>query len=484
MLTLVLTACGAPAATSTDGPALLPSDTADHACQLILRVVQRPTVGDGYETDCSSGTCSFVWRGGVDVAETVAANAEVHVLYHLASDSNWYDVAATLDAPVTPGFRRYAFVLDQHLFGPNDTASTIEVIPYLRAPGGGRLFDHNRNRHDFDNYELTATYYYTASDEGACPPNVGSVLFSLDWAENVFGALHQGGYMTVNYALERLPQCRGTHNGFPAWDILANARFSPGGQTFSGSVRQIVTNMGTPTNDATPLPWTVKIPDDATSVELWFHNYTGAGSSCEAWDSNYGANYHFDVWPPKDSRRCRDIEKRNNQNGEDRRMYFADPYCVGYDLAAQTDAHNCELALDGIGNGLMGHYGIPFDWLLVYLRTQGDVLNAGVYTRYHDGDVSGQRFSLGRKVADNIWETGFTYHSTGPYGPGFDHTIDDFAFFADVRRPTGEVVRLWQSRGGANYRWGDAFTLPTTPEGISYGTIRWADHNSPVFACF
>ena len=485
ILALLCAACSVPTtSTNSDAPAIGTADSADHGCKVVLRVVQRTTLADGgYETDCSTSPCTYVWRGSVDVDDGISTDAEVGVLYHRASDPMWWDATASWNATVNPGFHNYTFVLRDHLFGPDDAGETIEVVPYLRVPGAGRLFDHNRYARDFENYQLTSNFAFTASDGGVCPPDVGSVSFFDNFTDQAFGARHEGGYLRVNYEIARLPQCRGTHNGYPAWDIVANARFSPGGQTFQGSVRSIVTNMGTPTNDATDQPWTVEIPDDATGVDLWFHNFTGAGSNCEAWDSNYGANYHFDIWPHKDDVRCKDVELRNGTNGEDHRMYFADPYCVPYSLATQSDARACEVSLDGIGHGMVGHYGIPFEWLLVYLRTQGDVQAAGLYTHWHDAGtgVSGQRFSLGRKVADDVWETGFAYHIEYPYGPNFQHTIDDFAFFADVRQPSGQVVRVWQSHGGANYRWDDAFTLPTTNEGISYGTIQWANQSASIY---
>ena len=73
------------------------------------------------------------------------------------------------------------------------------------------------------------------------------------------------------------------------------------------------------------------------------------------------------------------------------------------------------------------------------------------------------------------------YHVTGVQDPGYQYTVDDYAFFADVRRPNGDVVRLWQSAGGANYRWDDAFSLPTTPQGIPYGNIQWANPAAAVY---
>ncbi len=487
VLVVVLGACEVhpDAATASTAPLEVGTDRADHECGVVLRTAQRMYANTDYETDCSSGTCLYVWRGQIDVADSISPDAAVGVLYHLQSDPTWWEVDANLASGAPPGVRRYAFSMTEHLFGPDAPGDAIELVPFVRLPDGSRLFDHNRHPGDFDNAALAPDRLYATSDFETCQPVVGTIRFDGNWNEYTSGARRQGGYLVLDYAIARLPQCRGTHNGYPAWDVVAHGRFLPGGEPVTGSVRQLGTNMGTPTNEASDLPLAVSIPDDAESVELWFENYTGAGSSCQAWDSDYGANYHFDIWPPADDPRCRDVELRNGTHAEDARMYLADPYCLPYQLDAQYDADHCEFHVDGVGSGYVGHYGIPFEWLLAYLAVpaqDGEVLAAGVFTRYHDTTTGqpGQRFSLGRQVSPGVWETGFAFDVNYP-SRSFHDTIDDFAFFIDVRRPAGTVVRLWQSRGGANYHWDDAFGSPTTSESIPYGNIQWANDSSTVY---
>ena len=48
-----------------------------------------------------------------------------------------------------------------------------------------------------------------------------------------------------SYALERLGGCRGTHNGYPAWDITARVRFEPMGTVVERSVRAFDAPNGT-----------------------------------------------------------------------------------------------------------------------------------------------------------------------------------------------------------------------------------------------
>jgi hypothetical protein len=319
-----------------------------------------------------------------------------------------------------------------------------------------------------------------------CQPVVGTFSFHDTWEETRWGTLRQGGYLTVQYDIDRLPGCRGTHDGHPAWDVVAFARFLPGGQILSGSVRGLVTDMGTPTSEGVDLPWTTRIPADAEAVELWFQNHTGAGSSCQSWDSDFGRNYRAEVWPDAEHPRCRDVELETGIRTESELQAHNAPYCLGYDLAGQLDADHCEFHVDGFGNGHVGHYGFPYDWLVAYLRTGpqgGQVLAAGMFTRFHDvaTGAPGQRFSLGVQVEPGLWRTGFAYHVLGMGGlQPADRVAEEMSFFIDVRRPSGEVVRLWHSRHGADYSWTDAFGLPTTSQGVPYGSVQWAHPDAAV----
>ncbi len=470
----------APALGKADG-----GDRADRACQVVLRGAGRLPGGEEPELDCSSGECLYVWRGTVELAESLPAEASAHVLYHRVSDSTWWQVDAVWQADA-PGFRRFAFAMSEHLWGPGG-GEAIELVAFARLPGGERLFDHNRHVQDFENHWLTAEGSFFTHDGGVCQPMVGTLSFLEDWQELASGTLRQGGYLTLEYDLDRLPHCRGTHNGYPAWDIVAFARFAPGGQLLSGSVRGVVDDLGQPVSQGVERPLSLRIPADADAVEIWFLNTTGAGSSCQAWDSNDSQNYRFAIWPAADHPRCQDVERDNGGHYESDLMMINAPHCVGYDLAAQLDADRCEFELEGLGAGSMGHYGIPYGWLVAYLRVhavEGQVLHAGVFSRFHDAQTGaqGQRFSLGLEQEPGLWRAGVATRVTGMGGMlPVDRAIDEFAFFLDVRRPSGEVVRLWHSRHGANYRWDDAFSLPATTEYIPYGNVQWANAEAAVY---
>lgn len=488
VISLVLGAC----ATGTDDGAVMSkapaigkadsTDEADRSCRVILRTIGRNPGGEDYETDCSGGECMYVWRGSIGVADSVPAGYTVRVMYHLTSNPQWWEVVAD-PAQDGPGYKNYSFAISEHLFGPSTPDRdqlSIELIAVLVRADGSRLFDHNQYQGDFENTVLSAANSYFGSCRGFCLPEVGRIDFFESYSHYATGPRRQGAYLEVNFDLDRLPECRNTHNGYPAWDTRANLLFHPGEQLFSGSVRQFVTDNGRPTNQATEVPFWVQIPNDATEVEIWFENFSGAGSTCHTWDSNYGQNYRFEIWPPADSPRCRDVEKETGAHTEDYRMAHNESYCLPYDVADQLDADNCEFFVDGFGDGFVGHYGIPFRWLLAYLKVlpaAGEVQNAGLFVRYHD-NISGrdeQRFLIGIEEAPGVFRAGFAYQQAGvQMMEARDKSVTAYAFFIDVRRGD-RVVRLWHSRHGANYTLPDAFDLPTYNESIPYGHLLWAD---------
>jgi len=110
------------------------------------------------------------------------------------------------------------------------------------------------------------------------------------------GDITQNETLTLIYDPDRLPNIRGTHNGFPSWDIIGTVRFHPGLETYSNSLVQkikIVNGSHVLLHPPEPLPFKIEIPPDAMAVEMWFLN-TGIFGE-QAWDSRYGQNYWFGV---------------------------------------------------------------------------------------------------------------------------------------------------------------------------------------------
>ncbi len=461
------------------------TDAADRNCQILLRTVSRDwdEAKSDYETWCADGSCTYVWRGRVDVAEN-APEGTVMLLYRRTDDANWYEIP-TLQVPSElPGFRSHAFVVSEHVFGPDpdsETMPALEMVAFLQKADGSRLFDHNAHPGDMENTVLDMSNGFRADSYGICRPEIGYIAFDPAWNIYTNGARRQGGFLQVDYAIERLPECRGTHNGYPFWDIAAHALFKPGNQHVVYTLRQ-PSGLGSS-------PFTFRIPEDAQTVELWFENYDGGGT-CVRYDSNYGNNYVFDIWPAANHPRCLNVEKDNPYvNRDDARYVSNEPYCVPYDIAAQYDATNCEFYVDEFGMGFEGHYGIPLRWLFAWINVgsvEGEVLSVGMLSRYHDNATgeAGVRYSIGRQYMPNRWRAGFVYEQyvyAGSMVPRVNVTVDDVAFFMDVRRPGGEVVRLWQSRGGQNYPVSDVEAHIGWSEVIPYGRIQMAGSDAMIF---
>ncbi|MFN7130803.1 MAG: DUF6209 family protein [Myxococcales bacterium] len=275
-------------------------DAADRECHVILRDAEWKRGTTSWATDCTSGTCYYVFTGTVEVStEAIAAGGKVGVLYQGAFETAWYEVTARGITGATEGFKKYRFDLKRNTLKAGLTASamsraTIKLVPFVRFPSGGRLFDHNRVPGEYDTYVLNNAGQFGIAPAplvcGAKKPMHAVVRFLGDRIEQQ-GALGAGGTVSVEYDFSRLTTCRGTHNGHPAWDITAHVRFLPSGQVASGTVR-----MNT-MNGPQPFPFEAKIPEGTTSAEMWFKNYTGASSTCVAWDSNGGQNYRFEVLP-------------------------------------------------------------------------------------------------------------------------------------------------------------------------------------------
>ncbi|MCL4228705.1 MAG: hypothetical protein KJZ91_29915 [Myxococcales bacterium] len=262
-------------------------DQADRDCHVVLRDLARVGNGTGGWQE-QAGV--WIWEGAVEISEAAAAAGAVPaVLFQYGSDPTWWEVAAIPDAgAATPGFVRHRVRLDHHLPGPglSGTALTrarVEVVPFVRLPAGGRLFDHNRHPGDFDNHELTlATGFAVPRNDAVCPAATPApparLVFAADGGVTQHGGLVPGGQLRVEYDPARLTTCRNSRNGQDLWDLTAHARWDTGlGASASIKHGAVV----------------LDVPRAARRLELWFENTAIPG--CQAWDSRGGANYGFDV---------------------------------------------------------------------------------------------------------------------------------------------------------------------------------------------
>ncbi|MFZ5443854.1 MAG: DUF6209 family protein [Myxococcota bacterium] len=274
-------------------------DAAERGCNVVLRTLERGAVS------CPGGVCWWTWTGVLDVSrQAVSEGARPRVLFKNVDAAQWSSVSATRISGAPTGFVRYRFRLASNTVrdGMSATAygrASVQVAPFLLARSGARLFDHNRLPGELETYVLQQAGGWRVGDDAAIC--VGDVVapraldFQSGFRTQQRGALVAGQEVTLTYALDRLATCRGTHNGAPAWDLRGYVRFNPSGAVVDGTVRGFDAPNGVPSTSAHGVPWTVTIPAGTTSLEVWFHNSTGAGSTCEAYDSNFGANYRFPV---------------------------------------------------------------------------------------------------------------------------------------------------------------------------------------------
>jgi hypothetical protein len=108
---------------------------------------------------------------------------------------------------------------------------------------------------------------------GAAPP---VIHFLPGWVTQVDGTLTGAPLIAVDYDVSRLPKCRATYNGLPAWSVAADWSFD-GGRAQTADVSQG--------------PAIVAVPQDARELQLWFEGSDDSG--CTTWDSLYGQNYRF-----------------------------------------------------------------------------------------------------------------------------------------------------------------------------------------------
>jgi hypothetical protein len=265
------------------------ADAADRNCNVVMRDLLRNQTGLGYET--VSG--SWVWQSTIEISDEAAAEGLAPKLMYRKNTNAWQQVSATLadQSFATPGFVRYTARIHTGLPGPTTNGTTlastkIQAVPYVTAIGGGRLFDHNRNPGDVDNYVMDSPDFAIWRNDSVCAPPAGPqrarLVFGADWTQHREGVLAPGGEVTIVYAQTRLNQCKMTQNGYELWDITAHVRFEPGGQLLGASVRGGQTTM--------------TVPSDARRAVVWFESVNANG--CHYWDSNFGNNYVFDAATP------------------------------------------------------------------------------------------------------------------------------------------------------------------------------------------
>ncbi len=280
-------------------------DVADGDCRVVLRQVARVSNGrGGYETDCTSGSCRWVWQGELAVAADVVGVPAV--LVSTLESSGWFAVEATIAGPAVDGFVPWTFRVSEHTpaegtSGTGLARAKLNVIPYLRTTDGGRLFDHNRVVDAFASYELTSSNGFAIEDDGVtCRAGQVWPTWRFSYPEFgealVDGPVLAGGSVRIAYdgrRLREVQQCLGSHGSVQGTNLAAHWRFD-NGVVGTAEVERWVSNAGQV--DATATEPLVPVPVGARSMDVWFTCTPGFdGAPNVRYDSNDGANYRAPV---------------------------------------------------------------------------------------------------------------------------------------------------------------------------------------------
>ena len=156
--------------------------------------------------------------------------------------------------------------------------------------------------------------------------------------------------------------------------------------------------------------------------------------------------------------------------------------CVDYAVAAAFDAGFCEFYVNALGRGQFSQANATEAWLEAYLSIapqQGELVEAGMLVHWTEGGEAHTGYVLGEPLEPGYWRTGLVVQSNAH---GILRAVQDFAFFIDVRRPEGQVERLWQSAGGANYTLDAVFAEPGPRLNIGSGAIEYVHDQSSLLA--
>jgi hypothetical protein len=139
---------------------------------------------------------------------------------------------------------------------------------------------------------LAACSSETASDDAVGDEsNVtesATLAFGSDFKTKLTGTPRAGGALVVDYALDRLPQCRGNvGGGGPGWDISGSYSLNGGpAKSFE------VTKLSDDGKDRVSKPARITLSEGG-DLAVWFQVSNRWG--CNEYDSQFGQNFHVDV---------------------------------------------------------------------------------------------------------------------------------------------------------------------------------------------
>lgn len=238
--------------------------------------------GGGGKADGGEPTITFTADFQSEVSGSLLAGSPVRISYDLdrmtdcKSDAWGVSGHAQFDGgdPVVFGVSRLAdgsvVPVDAELQVPA-SASHVAIWFEINDKYGCHAYDSDNG----------ANYQFDIDRHG-----LGAVLsFDADFTTSQSEAVHAGDKVVVHYDPSRLAQCQGSTGGHAAWGITGHW------QVDGGSVHDVMVSEAQDAALVASDPQ-VTIPR-GRDLALWFEATNVWG--CHAYDSAYGANYHFAI---------------------------------------------------------------------------------------------------------------------------------------------------------------------------------------------
>jgi hypothetical protein len=130
-------------------------------------------------------------------------------------------------------------------------------------------------------------WFETNNIWGCAAYDSDTVDFGADWSFTQTGPVHAGDQVVVHYDPDRLNQCYALSNEQPAWNITLYW------QVDGGAITDVAADVPDGA-DLAPADPIISVPP-GHDLAMWFEATSIYG--CQAWDSDYGSNYHVAIAP-------------------------------------------------------------------------------------------------------------------------------------------------------------------------------------------
>jgi len=138
----------------------------------------------------------------------------------------------------------------------------------------------------------------TGGGKGDGFDDISTLRFNADWSVTQSGPLIKGELMRIHYDPDRLRDCRAQENGEDRWQIMGYFSLDntvPLDNTIP--VTRLEGNGRLIPPSEVAIDALLEVPlgtfGQGHDLGLWFENTDASG--CSAWDSNFGANFHFEI---------------------------------------------------------------------------------------------------------------------------------------------------------------------------------------------